>query len=81
MSDNITCTQCGGRMKKTTKAERNLSLQFFGIIVFIIGLAMLFLFPIGTIIGILLMLAALGMGYKKKKIWKCEKCGYFFERS
>lgn len=75
------CQHCHGSMHQTKRAERNMVLQLLGIVVFFLGLALAFAFiPIGTIIGIVLMLAALGMGYKKQKIWLCSNCGYFFPR-
>lgn len=77
----IECKQCGGAMKKTSKTDRNYGVQAIGCAVFIVGLVLLFYFPIGTIIGICLMIGAGGMGYKKSKVWKCQQCGYFFERA
>ena len=76
----ITCKQCGAGMKKTTHAESNIGVQFFGCAIFIVGLVLLVFFPVGTIIGLLLMLGAARMGYKRRKVWKCVQCGYFFER-
>ena len=66
-------------MVKTKKAFRNLGLQVAGLLVFLLGIGLLFAFPIGTFFGIVLMIAAARMGYKEKKIWKCPKCGHFFE--
>ena len=67
-------------MKKTTKTNSDRGVQALGCAVFIIGIALLFLFPIGTIIGICLIIFAGRMGYKKSKVWKCPQCDYFFER-
>lgn len=74
----VTCNQCGGTMDKATKAESNMALQLLGVVVFFVGLAITFS-GIGALIGVPLMLAALFMGYKKKKVMKCSNCGYFFE--
>jgi len=68
-------------MSKTTKADRNLGLQLLGVILFLVGLGLLFVFPLGTIAGIILMIGAARLGYSKKKVWKCGNCGYFFERA
>lgn len=68
-------------MRRTMRAEHNIALQLFAVVVFVIGLFLLFLIPIGTIIGILMMLASLSMGYKRRKVWLCSKCGYFFDRA
>lgn len=81
MADKIDCKQCGGSMTKTKKANRNMALQLLGVVVFIAGLLMLFAFPIGTVVGGILILASLGMGYSQQKVWKCTKCGYFFDRA
>jgi DNA-directed RNA polymerase subunit RPC12/RpoP len=42
-----------------------------GIICELIGFILLFLFPIGTILGIALMIA----GYQVSRIWRCSNCG------
>ena len=68
-------------MTKTHKADRNLALQLLGVILFLIGLVLLFLFPVGTVAGLILMIGAARLGYKKVKIWKCAQCSYFFERA
>jgi hypothetical protein len=56
-------------------------LQLFGVALFLLGVALLFLFPMGTVIGVFVMLGAANMGYSKTKVWKCSNCGYFFERA
>lgn len=80
MEKNVKCQQCGGQMSKTKKVERSMALQLLGVLVFLVGLFLLFIFPIGTIFGLILMIVAARMGYSKKKIWKCSNCGHFFER-
>lgn len=79
MLDEIKCQKCNGTMNKTEKIEKNLLHQLFGILIFIIGLLLCFLFPIGTLFGLVLMYGALYLGYSKKKVWKCSNCGYYFE--
>jgi len=81
MAEEIKCQQCGSPMIKTKKAEKSLGLQLLGVLLFLIGVGLLFLFPIGTIFGVILMIGSLGLGYSKKKVWKCTNCGYFFERA
>lgn len=68
-------------MSKTRKSEHNYALQALGVIVFLVGLILLFLFPIGTLVGIVLMVAAGRMGFTRRKVWQCGSCGYFFERA
>lgn len=78
--DEVTCKQCGTAMRSTVRAEHNLAVQLLAVVVFIVGIALLFVVPLGTIIGIFLMLASLRMGYKRRKVWACKNCGYFFDR-
>ena len=80
----VQCQHCGSQMSKTKRVESSCTLQLFGVALFFIGLALLFLFPlfpIGTIVGLFLMLGAARLGYSKKKVWKCTNCGYFFDRA
>ena len=74
----INCKQCDGEMFKTKMVDKNMGLQVLGVIVFLIGLVLLFFFPFGTIIGLILMIVAARLGYRKIKAWKCKTCGYFF---
>lgn len=78
---DVKCQQCGTGMKKTTHAKSSLGLQFVGLILFIVGFVLLFFIPIGTIFGVILMIVAYGMGYKRLKVWLCPSCGYYFERA
>ena len=68
------CQQCSGPMQKVI--ERGGSLQLAVVALLIIGVALLFVFPAGTVIGAFLIVAAFVIGYPRKKIWKCEKCGF-----
>jgi len=77
----VTCRQCETAMKKTKKANKSMALQVLGVLVFFVGVVLLFYMPIGTIIGMILMVTSLSMGYSQKKIWSCPNCGYFFERA
>lgn len=79
--DAVTCQQCGTEMKKGSKVEKSLGLQLVGVILFLVGLGLLFVFPLGTVLGVILMIVAARLGYKKLKGWKCPNCGYFFERA
>ena len=81
VTDEIKCKQCGNQMKKTKKVEKSLGLQLVGILLFLCGIGLLFVFPLGTLAGIILMIGASRLGYSRKKVWKCMECGYFFERA
>ena len=72
----LKCEKCKGEMMRKRKATGTGP----GCILIIIGAALLFLFPIGSIIGILLIFVGLYYGSKAKGLWVCKKCGYQFER-
>ena len=76
----IDCRQCGAVMKRTKKTNNNRVMQGVGCITLILGIALLLVFPIGTIVGAIMIVISFGMGYSRTKVWKCEACGYFFER-
>jgi len=80
----LTCPQCGGVMKKATLSSGNCLGILVALIVLFSGLfvtVFLFWTIIGPIIGILIMLAALFMGGKRRRVWKCKQCGYVFDRA
>ena len=68
-----TCNQCGGEMQRVLEKSGGIPLPSIGL--FIIGFILLFFFPAGTLIGGFLIIAALLLGYPRKKNWKCEACG------
>lgn len=78
-TESILCTHCGGPMTATTKTESSAALQVAGVLVFLIGLGLLWVFPIGTIFGIVLMIGACKMGSTKRRIRRCGRCGHFYE--
>lgn len=79
--DSVKCQQCGGEMKKGAKTDSSIGLQLIGVILFLLGIGLLIFFPIGTLVGLVVMIVAARMGYKKRKVWMCKACGYFFERA
>lgn len=78
---NVTCQQCGTEMKKTSKTERSMALQLLGVLLFFVGFALLFVIPLGTIIGAVMMIVSLFLGHSRKRVWLCPGCGFFFERA
>lgn len=81
VTNPVKCQHCGGRMEKGELTEKSAGLQFVGVVLFILGICLLFLFPIGTLIGIAIMFSARRLGYKKTKVCRCESCGFYFERA
>ncbi len=69
-----TCGQCGGEMQRV--AERGGGSKLPAVALFVIGVALLFVFPAGTAIGGFLIISALLLGYPRKKAWKCGACGF-----
>jgi len=70
------CKLCGAGMSKSTESKSS----GIGIIVAIIGFIFLFFFPIGTIIGVFLLIYAAHLGTKRRGLWVCKKCGHTEER-
>ncbi len=79
----LTCPYCGGRMKEATLSSGCLGV-LVALIVFFAGLfvTVFFFFTIiGPIIGILMMIAAIPIGGKRRRVWKCKSCGCVFDRA
>jgi hypothetical protein len=77
----VPCKQCETPMQRTELVQQSRGLQAVGLLLFLIGCALLFAFPIGTVAGVLVIFGAWRMGYSRKPIWKCPACSYFFERA
>lgn len=79
---SVACQQCGHAMKRTKRTERNMALQLLGIPLFFFGLWMMIAwFPLGSILGLIVIVVAARLGYARKPVWLCDGCGYFFERA
>ena len=66
-------------MKKAVQSSGNCLGIAIALVLIAIGIVLCFT-VIGAIIGVPLMICALFVGGKRKKVWKCRKCGYLFER-
>lgn len=75
----LNCHQCGGKMKKKVQSSGNCSGIALALVLIAVGLA-LCATGIGALLGVPIIICALFVGGKRKKIWKCTKCGYLFER-
>ena len=58
--------------KKTEMAGAGCLIQFLGIIIFVVSLA---IFPIGTVIGIFIMISLFIIGSQKATKYYCDTCG------
>jgi hypothetical protein len=68
-------------MEKTILANEHAGVTAAAVILAILGVALLFAFPLGTIVGVLLLVAAPKIANRSKDVWRCTACGYFFERA
>lgn len=62
----LKCDRCGGKMVKGRRSRPG------GCIMFLIGFILLFFHPIGTIIGVILILGGITMG--NEHFWVCKDC-------
>jgi len=74
--ETLQCEKCGGEMKKSRKATSTGA----GCFCLLIGFLLLFLFPLGTILGIILLIVGVIYGSQQQGLWVCKNCGYQFER-
>jgi hypothetical protein len=72
----LKCEKCGGEMKKIKKTY-NIGI---GLLIILVGICLLFVVPIGTIMGIIIILIGCAQCGKRKFFWLCKTCGYKFER-
>jgi len=78
----VKCQHCGSAMNKTKKSDVSIGLQLVGVFLFFLGIAMFFMyFPLGLILGIIVMIVSARLGFKQKKVWMCSSCKFFFERA
>lgn len=78
-SNGVLCPQCGTPMKRGRKVTSSSSGQLFGCAILLFGFYIFWIFPFGTILGLLLMAGSVSMGVTRVKGNKCPKCKYFFE--
>lgn len=81
MNGDVSCQQCGNPMERTELVEQSRGVQAVGLLLFVLGAALLFAFPLGTIVGVLVMIGAWRMGYARKPVWKCPNCSFYFVRA
>ena len=72
------CHHCQSDMATAKIVEKNMGLQVLGLIIALAGFCLLFIIPIGTLVGLLFLIGGARMGYKKSPGWKCPGCGYSF---
>ena len=68
-------------MRKKVVSTGNAVGILLALIVFIVGVALLLVPVIGWVIGPLVMILALFMGGKRRKVWMCINCGHIADRA
>jgi hypothetical protein len=66
-------------MRKAVVSSGNATGIAGALIVALLGV-LLCLTGIGALVGIPMVICALFMGGKRRKVWKCQNCGYVFDR-
>jgi hypothetical protein len=80
MTTEIECERCGAPMRPGKYVSSDRGLQAMGCLVMLFGLAIAILwFPVGTLIGIALIIGSVGMTYRIRTVWQCESCGHFLD--
>ncbi len=74
--ETLKCEKCGGEMKKSREAASTGA----GCLLLLLGLVLLFFFPIGTIFGVIFLICGVIYGSKSHFLWVCKNCDYKFER-
>lgn len=77
----VICQHCNSPMMKTRKRGRPVSLQIAGLLLLFAGMILLFFFPLGTFLGIALMIVSTPLSHKQAILWKCPTCGHSFHDS
>lgn len=70
------CQLCKGEMKKSKEAANHTG----GCLLILLSAVALCFFPIGTIIGVFLLILGLHEATKVKGLWICKNCGHQMER-
>lgn len=84
----VKCQQCQSQMEKKRRVEKDLLMQFFGVLLFLGGISAIgislfqyqSLFPFALVLGALGMWVGSKLGHDVFPIWLCPNCGYFFKR-
>jgi hypothetical protein len=64
-------------MTKSVRAIESIGATVGVVILVILGVVLLFAFPIGSFFGIILLFAAPKIANRTKNVWLCSSCGYF----
>lgn len=76
----LECRQCGGVMRKATLSSGNCAGLLLALVVIGIGL-FISTTGVGAIIGVPMMLLGLFIGGKRRRVWKCRRCGCVLDRA
>lgn len=72
------CVHCRCEMESKKIVKKSTAGQLAGVLFGLLGFCLLFVFPLGTIPGIIILVIACKLGYEKKQGWLCPACKYSF---
>lgn len=75
----IKCQMCGGQMRQAVQGSGNYLGIALALLVFAAGLFLTFT-GIGALLGLPALFCFVFIGGRRRKVWKCEACGYLVER-
>ena len=77
----LSCQQCSGVMRKKTITSGSMSGCLLGVGMILVGVCMFILIPvIGWVLGPVVVLVGMAAGGKRRKVWRCRKCGAVIDR-
>jgi ACR3 family arsenite efflux pump ArsB len=76
----LTCQHCGGQMVRKTLTSGNCLGVAIALALFAFGAALTATIA-GALIGIPLMLCALFIGGKRRRVWRCRRCASVLDRA
>ncbi|MCJ7545032.1 MAG: hypothetical protein MUP47_10825 [Phycisphaerae bacterium] len=78
------CPYCAWPMRRRTRSRGNVVGIIKALLVLVLGLVILvtlFWTIVGAIIGLLMIILALGMGGTRTRVWQCTNCRATFQRA
>jgi hypothetical protein len=75
------CLRCGSRMQSTTRSSAGLGGIALTVLLVAAGASAFCLLPgFGFLIGpVLCVLGLVYIGAQRRRVWRCEKCGDYFD--
>ena len=74
----VACRQCGGAMQEQTR-HQGAGVQVLTALALLAGISLAF--SGGLLVGIFLAVGAMVVAGRSRRLWVCQQCGYFFDRT